>query len=46
MGRTVLVVDDVITTGATVIATARQLRRIGAASVIAVAAAYTPPPDS
>jgi adenine/guanine phosphoribosyltransferase-like PRPP-binding protein len=38
----VLVVDDVITTGATMRAAATTLRDAGAASVIALAAARTP----
>jgi predicted amidophosphoribosyltransferase len=42
-GGTVLVVDDVITTGATVAAAARTLREAGAGGVSVVAAARTPP---
>jgi predicted amidophosphoribosyltransferase len=42
LGATVLLVDDVITTGATLSSAARQLRQMGAASVIGVTAAYTP----
>jgi ComF family protein len=42
-GRRVLLVDDVVTTGATVTAAARALREAGAAEVHVVAAARTPP---
>lgn len=42
MGRNVLLVDDVITTGATLSSAAQQLRSMGAASILAVAAAHTP----
>src|SRR5207302_1511753 len=40
--RRVLVVDDVITTGGTVVATARALRHAGAREVSVAAAARTP----
>lgn len=42
-GRRVLLVDDVVTTGATVAAAARALREAGAGEVHVVAAARTPP---
>jgi predicted amidophosphoribosyltransferase len=42
-GRRVLLVDDVVTTGATVAAAARALREAGASEVHVVAAARTPP---
>jgi len=42
-GRRVLLVDDVVTTGATVAAAARALKEVGAATVHVVAAARTPP---
>ena len=45
-GATVLVVDDVMTTGATLQAAAAALKSAGAARVIACVAARTPPPDA
>lgn len=45
-GSSVLVVDDVITSGATVAAAALTLRRAGATSVAALAAARTPRPGA
>jgi ComF family protein len=41
-GKHVLLIDDVTTTGATLVAAAEPLRRAGASSVSAVVIAYTP----
>ena len=43
-GRTVLVVDDVVTTGATLVTAARVLRAVGAHEVLAATIARTPRP--
>jgi ComF family protein len=45
-GRRVALVDDVVTTGATVAAAARVLRQAGAAEVHAWMLARTPPPEA
>ena len=43
-GRRVLLIDDVTTTGATLLATARALRAVGVAGVDALVFARTPAP--
>jgi predicted amidophosphoribosyltransferase len=42
----VLVVDDVVTTGATLASAATALRQAGAAEVVCAAVAATPMPDA
>lgn len=46
LGRPLLLVDDVLTTGATLDAAARALRRAGATTIHACTFARTPPPGS
>ncbi len=46
IGRRVLLVDDVVTTGTTLETAATELRRAGAASVTALTIARTPEPGS
>jgi predicted amidophosphoribosyltransferase len=46
VGSSVLLIDDVATTGATLAAAAAALRAAGATRIVALTAARTPPPQS
>lgn len=45
MGKTLVIIDDVTTTGATAEAVARELKRVGAKTVYLITVASTPPID-